>query len=136
MPRPRNSLQVPISPAAEQPLVAPAPDPLELARAVRRAAEARQGEDIQVLDISKVSSFADYFVLVTGQSERQVKALAEAVEEEAEKLGARPHHIEGELEARWILLDFVDVVVHIFLRELRAYYNIDRLWADAPQVSV
>jgi ribosome-associated protein len=103
---------------------------------VRRAAEARQGEDIQVLDISKVSSFADYFVLVTGQSERQVKALAEAVEEEAEKLGARPHHIEGELEARWILLDFVDVVVHIFLRELRAYYNIDRLWADAPQVSV
>jgi ribosome-associated protein len=140
LPRSQPSVEPqPVSTASEgMPLTAPAPgpDPLEIARSVARAAGSRQGEDIQILDISKVSSFADYFVLVTGESERQVKAIAEAIMEAAATLGIRAHHVEGEPEARWILLDFVDVVVHIFLRELRAYYNIDRLWADAPQVSV
>ena len=138
MPRTRPSLDPSPLTAESLPAEAQAPTPesLELARAVRRAVEARQGEDLLILDISKVSSFADLFVLVTGDSERQVKALSDAVQEEAEKLGIRPHHVEGEAESHWILLDFVDVVVHIFLREQRVYYNIDRLWADAPRVNV
>ena len=89
-----------------------------------------------MLDIAKTSSFADYFVLISGDSERHVKAIFEAIVEEAAKLGVKPHGIEGESDSRWILVDFIDVVVHIFLRDLRSYYNLDRIWADAPEVSL
>jgi ribosome-associated protein len=114
----------------------PAPDPLTLAKAIARAADARQGESIQILDISKISSFADYFVIIGGDNERHVKALYAAIDEATRGIGAAPHHVEGETEGRWILLDYIDVVVHIFIRDLRSFYNIDRLWADAPEVSV
>jgi ribosome-associated protein len=114
----------------------PVPEPESVARAVVRAAADRQAEQIQVLDISKISSFADYFIIMTGDNERHVKALYETIDQAVRKLGARPHHVEGETESRWILLDFIDVVVHIFIRDLRSYYNIDRLWADAPEVEL
>ena len=130
MPQPSRSLDpVPAAPHG-------APDSLHLARAIAHAAESRQGENLLVLDIAKTSSFADYFVLISGDSERHVKAIFEAIVEEAAKLGVKPHGIEGESDSRWILVDFIDVVVHIFLRDLRSYYNLDRIWADAPEVSL
>ena len=88
-------------------------------------------EDILLLDIREVSPFADFFVVCSGNSERQLKALAESVREAAKKdLGILPHHVEGEAFSGWVLLDYVDVIVHIFDPELRAYYNLEGLWQE------
>ena len=89
------------------------------------------GEDILLLDISGLSLFADFFVICSGKSERQLKALVESVREAAKKdLGILPHHVEGEAFSGWVLLDYVDVIVHIFDPELRAYYDLEGLWQE------
>jgi len=83
-----------------------------------------------VLDLTGVDTVCDYFVLATGNSEVQVKAIADAVEEGMEKQGRRPWHVEGYEARRWILLDYVDFVVHVFHVRAREYYLLDRLWGD------
>ncbi len=107
---------------------------LVMARVVVSAARERDGEDLVVLDISKISSFADYFVFMSAQNERHVKALVDIVLGKMRDLGHKPHHTEGGEGNRWVLIDFVDVVVHVFVRELRNFYNVERLWTDAPEV--
>jgi ribosome-associated protein len=93
--------------------------------------EEKLGEDIVLLDIRGLSPFADFFVICSGNSERQLNALVDSVREMAKKeLGILPHHIEGESFSGWVLLDYVDVIVHIFAPELRAYYDLEGLWHE------
>jgi ribosome-associated protein len=87
-----------------------------------------------VLDLSQASSVTDYFVIGNGETERQIRALQEAVEEEGRAVGLRPLHVEGTPPSGWVLLDFGDVVVHIFAPEQRDYYQLERLWKGAPLI--
>ena len=99
-----------------------------------RLLEETKGEDIVALDLTGVSSVADYFIIATGSSEPHVHALGEAVVEGLRKEGVKPWHTEGADTRRWVLLDYVDVVVHVFHPEAREYYRLESLWADAPRV--
>ena len=93
--------------------------------------EEKLGEDILLLDIRGLSPFADFFVICSGNSERQLKALVESVREMTKKeLGVLPHHIEGEPFSGWVLLDYIDVVVHVFDPDLRTYYDLEGLWQE------
>jgi ribosome-associated protein len=98
------------------------------------AAADKQAADIVVLDVSKVIVITDYFVICSASTQRQVKTVIEAVEQSVRDLGARPIRREGEVGAGWWLLDYVDVVVHVFGTEEREYYDLERLWRDAPKV--
>lgn len=94
----------------------------------------KKAEDVILLDLREISTVCDFFVLASGTSEPHVRALAEWVRERLdEEHGLRPWHVEGEKGRRWILLDYVDWVVHVFHRETREYYQLERLWSDAPQ---
>ena len=106
----------------------------ELAVTAARAAAEKLAERIVILDVRELIVITDYFVVVSGSSDRQVKSIAEDVEEALRSLGAKPVRREGELEAHWMLLDFIDIVVHVFAEEERDFYDLERLWADAPRV--
>jgi len=99
-----------------------------------RAAEDRKARNCVLLDMRKISSIADYFVICSGDSNRQVKGIAEAVLEALKDAGVRCWHSEGWGESMWIVLDFGDVIVHVFQDEVRNYYKIERLWGDAKTV--
>jgi ribosome-associated protein len=92
------------------------------------------GSDIILLDIGDVSLLADYFVICTADSERQLTAISEAITEIAKKLGVRPLGVEGVASSGWLLIDFGSVIAHIFAPEQRAYYQLERLWGDAVKV--
>ncbi len=109
------------------------PDGLRLAIG---AIESRKGEDLLVLDVRDVNDATDFFVIVTGTSDTHVRGLAEAVMEDLQKAGHRPHHVEGLSLGRWALLDYIDFVVHVFHPEARAFYQLERLWSDAPELQV
>jgi ribosome-associated protein len=99
------------------------------------AAADKKADRIAILDVAQQLVITDYFVLCNGNTERQVKTIAEAVERRlAEQHGTKPFRREGEREARWVLLDYVDFVVHVFHREDRDYYDLERLWADAARI--
>ena len=110
------------------------PTAIQVRQAVA-AAEDRKAIDLQVLHLSEVSDFTDYFVICGGTSERQVQAIADAVEESLRKGGRRPLHVEGYNRGHWVLLDYGDFVVHIFQDETRRFYALERLWGDAPDVT-
>ena len=96
------------------------------------AALSKKATDVVVMDLRPVDGPAEFFVLCTGTSDLQIKAIADAVDEQIrEEVGERPWHVEGYAHKQWVLLDYVDVVVHVFDAERRAYYNLERLWADA-----
>lgn len=114
----------------------PQSDTLALLQGAARAAHAKKGEDLVALDLREVGGVADFFLICSGSSERQVEALADAVEEALEVLDARPWHVEGREGRRWVLLDYVDVVVHVFHEKTREYYLLDRLWGDARSVDL
>ena len=99
-----------------------------------RAASSKQGDAIVVLDVSELISITDYFVIVSAGNERQLKTIAEEVTLEAKGRGVRPVRVEGEAGARWLLLDFVDFVVHVFHEDEREFYRLENLWRDAPVV--
>jgi len=101
----------------------------QLKTQVLDALEERKGHDIRVLDIREMASFTDLMIIATGQSTRQVKALADRVVEVCKALGIRPIGIEGEREAEWILVDLGDVVIHIMLPNIRDFYSLDTLWS-------
>lgn len=96
----------------------------------------RKGIDIRVLDISKISSFTDYFVIATGASSRQVKAIVDEIEEKMKEQRIFLDHKEGYDHGRWVLLDYLNVVVHIFIQEEREFYNIERVWKDGIDVYI
>lgn len=105
----------------------------ELAATAAAEAVERKGTDVALLDLRGLTTATDWFVLVTGESDIQVRSIAERIEERLGKdFGARPWHVEGLKQTRWVLLDYVDFVVHVFHREARSFYDLDRLWADAP----
>ncbi|MDD2481762.1 MAG: ribosome silencing factor [Lutispora sp.] len=96
----------------------------------------KKAKDIKVLDIHELSALSDYFVIATGTSTTHVQALCDNVEEKMEEDGYKIHHKEGFRNGRWILLDYYDVIIHIFYEEERKFYNLERLWVDAKTVSV
>ena len=107
---------------------------LEVARKAVEAASDKQAADIVLLDTQGICSFADYFVICSGESERQTKAIYDEVEHALKKKGVLPLHREGALDSGWLLLDFGDVIVHIFAPFEREYYQLDELWNEATPV--
>lgn len=99
-----------------------------------RAALDHKAIDLVILSIQNLASFADYFVICSGNSDRQVQAIASHIEEKLAKEGLQPLGIEGKREGRWVLLDYGEVVVHVFYQPVREFYDLERLWADAPRV--
>ena len=106
-----------------------------MAVAAARAAAAKQAAAVVILDVHDLIVITDFFVIASGSSERQVKTVIEEVEKALRGNGMKPVRREGETEAQWVLLDYVDVVVHVFSEEQREYYDLERLWRDAPRVS-
>jgi ribosome-associated protein len=101
--------------------------------AAAEAAADKKADRIVILDVSQLLVITDFFVISSGNTERQVRTIAEAVEEQvAKRHHLRPYRREGERESRWVLLDYVDFVVHVFHVEERDYYDLERLWSDAP----
>lgn len=110
--------------------------PKEMALLLAQAMDSKKGKDIRVLETDGVTTLADYFVLCSGSSAPQLKALADAGEKAMKDHGILPHHVEGHRGGTWILQDYGDVVVHIFDKEARAFYDLDRLWADAKAIDL
>lgn len=106
----------------------------EVAVTAARAAAAKQATDVTILDVQGLIVITDYFVIASGQTDRQVKTIVEEVEKAVRDLGEKPVRREGEADSRWVLLDYVDVVVHVFAEEEREYYDLERLWRDAPRI--
>lgn len=111
------------------------PDIAARCREVVAAAEDVKANGLRVLELSEISSLADYFLVCSGNSERQVQAIADAVLQRLRAERIRPHHVEGYSAGRWVLLDFGDFVVHVFDEETRSFYALEKLWADAPDVT-
>lgn len=112
----------------------PTQQALDLARRIVEILADRKAADVVLLDIHALSSFADYFAICTATSERQMLALQDAVAETLEAEGARPTQIEGAPASGWILMDYGDVVVHVFSPQMRDYYQLERIWAKAPTI--
>jgi ribosome-associated protein len=100
-----------------------------------RALDEKIGENILVLDVVGLTPIADYMVIATANSASHQRALADAIEEELEKTGHKPHHIEGGGDTPWILVDLVDVIIHIFRQDSRKYYDLEHLWGDAKKLA-
>jgi ribosome-associated protein len=139
---PKRALR-PRAPADHGAAPAAAPRPVERpdasrprAMLVAQAGLDKKAEDVLVLDVRGLTSYADYFVLMTADSDRQAGAIADAVDERLEAQGATKVGVEGYESGRWILIDFGDVVAHVFNREARGFYDLEGLWADAPRFAV
>ena len=107
---------------------------LDRAKQIAALIDNKKGEEVRVIQIGTLTTIGDYFVVATGNSTTQVKALADEVEEKLSAEGLEPKRIEGYASASWILLDYYDVIVHIFLKETREFYALERLWGDAPEI--
>ncbi|MGI9628815.1 MAG: ribosome silencing factor [Longimicrobiales bacterium] len=103
--------------------------------AARRALE-RKADDVQILDVRSLSSATDFFVIATGRSDVQVRAIAEHVIASAKGRGVRPEHVEGLDQGRWVLIDYIDHVVHVFHPQVRDFYQLETLWGDAISLAV
>jgi ribosome-associated protein len=108
----------------------------ELLTVVALAADSKQGEDLVALDVSGPLPITDIFFLASGRNERQVQAIAGEIEDKMIEAGAKPLRREGRSEGRWILLDFGDVIAHVFHEEDRMYYSLERLWKDCPAIAL
>ncbi len=100
------------------------------------AALEKKAKNIVILNIKNITSFADYTIVCSGTSDRQVQSIASFIEENMKKAGTLPLGIEGEKGGRWVLMDYADVVVHVFYEPVREFYDIERLWSDAPKMEV
>jgi len=114
----------------------PTTDPRETALLCVRYALDRKAYDLLLLDVSGLTSLADFFLICTGRSDTQVQAIAQSVEESLGKLGRKPRMVEGMSGGQWVLVDYGDVVVHIFLESVREFYDLERLWMRAPIVQL
>ena len=107
----------------------------ELLVAAAKAASEKKGDDTVILEVGAVLAITDAFVITSGANSRQVRTIAEEVEKRVDEAGgSKPLRIEGLDDARWVLIDYGDFVVHVFLDEVRRYYDLERLWSDAPRV--
>jgi ribosome-associated protein len=107
---------------------------IELLRVAAAAADSKQAEDLVALDVSEPLPLTDIFLLASGRNERNVLAIAEEIEDKLLELGVKPLRREGRSEGRWVLIDFGDLVVHVFHEEDRMYYALERLWRDCPAI--
>lgn len=106
--------------------------PKALARACAKLALDKRAEDVIIIDLRKLSAPTDYFVICSGSTEKHVKSIAENIVEGLKKRETRPWHIEGYSVGSWVLVDYVDVVVHVFVEDTREFYSLETLWGDAP----
>ena len=109
-------------------------DMLEMANIARQALEDKLGADIRVLDLRGISNIADFFVIASGNNSNQLRAMADMAEEKLFKAGLKLHHSEGYSGGVWILLDFGSIIIHLFNKDQREFYDLDRVWADAKEV--
>lgn len=107
---------------------------LEIAKKIANILDSKKAENVEVLGVMELTSLAEYFVIASGNSSTQVKAMSDEVEVQMTAAGIEPHHVEGERGGSWVLLDYDGVVVHIFYKEAREFYNLDKLWSDAEKV--
>ena len=110
--------------------------PKEIAALAARALDNKKGVDIKIIDVMEQTTLADYFVICTAGSSTQIKALSDACEKAMDQAGEPVHHIEGHRGGTWVLMDYSSVVVHIFTDEARKFYDLERLWGDAPEVDL
>lgn len=108
----------------------------ELAKIAINALDDKKGEDIKVIDISEVSVLADYFIIAGGSNRSQIQAMADNVDECLSKNGGTLKQIEGYDAGNWVLLDFQDIIVHIFDKENRLFYDLERIWSDGKQIKI
>ena len=109
---------------------------LELTAAIVKALDKKRGLNIEVLHTTDVTTLADYFIMGSAASSPRLRTLADACEETAKQLGEVPHHVEGERNSGWVLLDYSAVIVHLFLPEQREFYDLERMWLDAERVDI
>ena len=109
--------------------------PPDLKRAMELAVD-RKGQEMMLLDLRGLSNSTDYFLLVNGTSDTHVRAIADHIIDELRKEGMKPDHIEGLRTGRWVLMDFIDFVVHVFHPTAREFYQLERLWGDAPAIPI
>ena len=109
---------------------------LELTAAIVKALDKKRGLNIEVLHTTDVTTLVDYFIMCSAASTTQLRTLADACEETAKQLGEVPHHVEGERNSGWVLLDYSAVIVHLFLPEQREFYDLERMWLDAERVDI
>lgn len=107
----------------------------EVTKAVKAAFD-KKASDVVVLDLRHTPAFTDFFILCSGQNQRQVKAIVDAVEEALRAVKIRPAHVEGYDRAEWVLMDFFSFIVHVFTPQTRAFYSLERLWGDAERIDV
>ena len=107
----------------------------EMARLAFQAMEEKKAHDIRIIDISKISVLADYFLIASGSNKNQVQAMVDNVQEELHKAGYTPKQIEGYNTANWILLDYGDIIVHVFDEENRLFYDLERIWRDGSLIA-
>ena len=100
-----------------------------------KAADDKKAYDLLALDISGIASFASYFIFCTGDSSRQIQAVADEIEKQLRDAGIRPSHVEGYQNSEWILMDYFDLVIHIFSKNARAFYDLERLWRDGKKLN-
>lgn len=122
--------------SSQTPPAQPHGEGLEAAKCAALAALDKKAEDVVILDVRGLTGYADYFVIASGTSDRQVSAIADGIEDNMKKAGHRAIGIEGYNRGHWVLMDYADLVVHVFYEEARAFYDIEGLWADAPRVPV
>ena len=122
-------------PAAPRKKKAAGAMPDEVSRAIEAALD-KKAQDLIVLDLRNTPAFTDFFVVCTGLSQRQVKAIADAVEASLKAAGVRPAHTEGYDRADWVLMDFFTFIVHVFTPQTRAFYALERLWGDAERIEI
>ncbi len=111
-------------------------DSRERALLCLNASMEKKAKDLIILNVSSVSSFADYFILCSGTSDRQVRAIAAAIQESLKRAEILPLGVEGEDAGRWILLDYDDVIIHVFLESVRTFYDLERLWFETPRAAI
>ena len=109
---------------------------LDKAKLAANAALGKLASEIKAIDVSNVVSFADIFLIASGRSDRQVRSIAEGIEVAVKKSGGKVYGVEGRDEGRWVLIDLGDVIVHVFLEQVREDYDLERLWSDAPPVDL
>ncbi|MCL1789510.1 MAG: ribosome silencing factor [Oscillospiraceae bacterium] len=109
---------------------------LEMLQIAVKTLDAKKGFDLKVIKIGDVSSIANYFVLATGASSSQVKTLADETEQKLKEAGATPRRTENYRGANWVVLDYIDVVIHIFYKETRDFYDLERLWQDGEEIDI
>lgn len=109
---------------------------IDLVKKVVEALEDKKAEDITVIDITEVSSIADYFVIANGSNQNQLSAMEDAVDEAMYKNGIHQKQVEGTNNSTWILMDYQDIIIHLFSREDRQFYDLDRIWKDGKQIDI